>query len=53
MVKNPLAIDMNLGYTLDPASRINFAKVFTVEHNVKVMSVGRVAPSSLPDLQAY
>lgn len=31
---------------LDPASRINYAKYYTVEHNVKVKFIGRLAPSS-------
>lgn len=29
-------------HTFDPASRLNYAKVYTVEHNVKVCFVGRV-----------
>ncbi|RDL32580.1 uncharacterized protein BP5553_09036 [Venustampulla echinocandica] len=31
---------------LDPASRINYAKYYTVEHNVKVKFIGKLAPSS-------
>lgn len=31
---------------LDPKSRINYAKIYTVEHNVKVYFIGRIAPSS-------
>ncbi len=27
-------------------SRINYAKIYTVEHNVKVLFVGKIAPSS-------
>jgi hypothetical protein len=53
IVKEPIAIDMNPGHTLETASRLNFAKVFTVEHNVKVMPLGRVAPGSLHYLRAY
>jgi len=30
-------------HKLDPASRINYAKVYTVEHNVKVYFVGEIA----------
>jgi hypothetical protein len=31
---------------LEEESRINYAKIYTVEHNVKVLFIGRVAPSS-------
>lgn len=30
------------GETLDPMSRIDFGKVYTVQHNIKVMNVGRI-----------
>jgi hypothetical protein len=53
IVKEPIAIDMNPGHTLEAASRLNFAKVFTVEHNVKVMPLGRVARASLLYLESY
>jgi hypothetical protein len=29
---------------LDSASRMNYAKIYTVEHNVKVYFIGRIAP---------
>jgi hypothetical protein len=29
---------------LDPAARMNYAKVYTLEHNVKLHFVGRIAP---------
>lgn len=32
-------------HKLDPASRLNYAKVYTVEHNVKVHFIGQVAKS--------
>ena len=31
---------------LEPESRINYAKIYTVEHNVKVLFVGRIAGNS-------
>ncbi|KAG4435066.1 hypothetical protein IFR05_009456 [Cadophora sp. M221] len=31
---------------LEPASRINYAKIYTVEHNVKVLFIGEVSRSS-------
>lgn len=33
-------------HKLEPASRINYAKIYTVEHNVKVCFIGHIAPSS-------
>jgi hypothetical protein len=38
---------------LDPMSRLNFGKVHTVEHNVKVMNVGQVDARSLRYFEAY
>lgn len=38
---------------LDPMSRLNFKKIYTVEHNVKVMNVGKVTKDSLPVLIGY
>ena len=38
---------------LDAASRIDFARVRTVEHNVRVKHVGEVARKSLPYLRSY
>lgn len=31
---------------LEPISRLNYAKIYTVEHNVKVLFIGRIAPES-------
>ena len=38
---------------LDAMSRLNLSKIYTVEHNVKVMSVGKVTRDSLPVLLGY
>lgn len=38
--------------TIDPSSRLNFGKVYTVEHNIKVRNVGKVEKESLPRLRA-
>jgi hypothetical protein len=44
MTKDPIRIEMNTpSERLDPLSRLNFAKLYTVEHNVKVSFIGRVA----------
>ena len=39
--------------SLDVASRINFGKVYTVEHNLKVKDVGQISPTSLPKVIGY
>ena len=33
-------------HKLKPQSRINYAKIYTVEHNVKVLFIGEVSKSS-------
>jgi hypothetical protein len=38
---------------LHPASRINFGKLYSVEHNVKAMNIGTVDPGSMPRFLAY
>jgi hypothetical protein len=40
-------------HKLSPMSRLNFGKLFTVEHNVKVAPVGRITDRSMPDFLAY
>lgn len=37
-------------HKLDPTSRLNYAKLYTVEHNVKVCFIGRIAQSSQQQL---
>jgi hypothetical protein len=36
---------------LDPISRVNFARIYTVEHNVKVYEFGDVHRDSMADLR--
>jgi hypothetical protein len=44
MSKRPIRIEIkDPSHKLDPHSRLNYAKVYTVEHNVKVLFIGRVA----------
>jgi hypothetical protein len=38
---------------IDPMTRINFSKLYTVEHNVRVMKVGRIVDDDLPRLKKY
>jgi hypothetical protein len=44
MTKKPIRIEIkDPAHKLDPWSRLNYAKVYTVEHNVKVLFIGKVA----------
>lgn len=38
---------------MDPMSRLDFGRVYTVEYNVKVMKIGRVSPGHLKLLDKY
>ena len=52
--KTPIAVDKaSPDQKLHPLSRLNFAKIHTVNWNVKVMNVGKVAGESMPQLVAY
>jgi hypothetical protein len=39
--------------TIDPMSRLNFGRVYTVEHNIKVAKVGRIAQDYIKLLDDY
>jgi len=52
--RNPIAVKKaRADQKLDPASRLNFARVHSVDHRVKVMDVGSVIPECLQDLEEY
>jgi hypothetical protein len=54
LAKKPIAVEKaSADQRLDSMSRLNFKKVYTIEHNVKVMNVGKVAKDSLPALLGY
>jgi hypothetical protein len=54
MNKKPIAVDKaSADQKLDAMSRINFARVHTVNWNVKVMNVGMVTRESMPSLVSY
>jgi hypothetical protein len=38
---------------LDSMSRINFSKVHTIEHNIKVMDVGRISRDAMNDFREF
>jgi hypothetical protein len=40
----PIRVDViDQSHKLDPMSRLNYAKLYTVEHNVKVFFIGKIA----------
>ena len=54
MAKEPLEVEpAKSDQKLDPMSRLNFGKVYTVEHNVKVLPVGRITDASINRFNAY
>lgn len=54
MTKKPLRIvPASPGEKLDPMSRLNFGKVHTVEHNIRVRPIGRVSRAHMPDFVSY
>lgn len=54
MTKKPIAVDtVNAEQKLDRMSRINFGMPTSVEWNVKVMHVGRIAQNSMANFTGY
>jgi len=53
LVKVPIPIVVEDTDGLDPMSRINFGRIYTVEHNVRAMRVGRVPKAFIPLLKKY
>jgi hypothetical protein len=54
LIKEPIAVEKaSSEQKLDPMSRINYHKVYTIEYNVKVMNVGLVTRDSLVALLGY
>ena len=54
MNKDPVRVlSIDDSEKLDPLSRVNLAKSYPVEHNVKVKAVGEVFPAHLKRLQGY
>lgn len=46
----PIIVEVT-GENIDPMSRINFGRVYTVEHNVKVIKIGRIPNEHLDRLK--
>jgi hypothetical protein len=54
VVKQPIAVDKSSeDQVLDKYSRLNFARIHSVDFNTKVMDVGFVAKNSLAYLDGY
>jgi hypothetical protein len=51
--KSPIHIEVSDDYGLHPLSRINYGKVYAVEHNVKVREIGMVDEAHLDLLSGY
>ena len=52
--KEPLSIILEQsGEELDPMSRLDFGRVYTVEYNIKVKKIGRVYPGHVDRLDKY
>jgi hypothetical protein len=54
LTKLPLEVKVeNPGVSIDAMSRVNFAKPYTVEHNIKIQNIGRVVGESVQRLTEY
>ena len=54
LTKRPIAVDKaSADQRLDPMSRVNFKKIYTIEHNMKIMNVGKATKDSLPAFIGY
>lgn len=54
IVKEPIEVaPAGNDQRLDPMSRLNFGKIYTVEHYIKAMDVGMVTNRSKPYLSLY
>jgi hypothetical protein len=55
LTKSPMYIKVEKSSTgpVSPMSRLNFAKVYTVEYNVKVRPIGRLIPDSVWRMEEY
>ena len=53
MKKTPIKVTPVGKETLEAASRINFSKPHSIDHNVKFLNIGKVAASSMPYLTTY
>ncbi|KAL6235339.1 hypothetical protein BDW75DRAFT_143889 [Aspergillus navahoensis] len=54
MIKEPLEVSPETpDEHLDSMSRLNFSKIYTVEHNVKVLPIGKISSGSMTRFRQY
>jgi hypothetical protein len=54
MSKDPIAVELGQNADpLKPSSRINFAQVHTIQHNVRAMNIGKIRETSWRHFDAY
>lgn len=53
LTKDPIRVMAVGDHQLEELSRINFAKIYLVEHNIKVLEVGEVASNHLRTFLKY
>jgi hypothetical protein len=53
MVRHPIRIKPRSSEKFHKASRINFSKIYTIEHNVKVKNIGKVDDEYMPLIMQY
>ncbi|KAL5001327.1 hypothetical protein BDV10DRAFT_160449 [Aspergillus recurvatus] len=54
MIKEPLEVSPESpDEHLDSMSRLNFSKIYTVEHNVKVLPIGKISSGSMTRFRQY
>lgn len=53
ITKEPIRVLSRNGEALIPSSRINYGKPYAVEHNVKVLEIGKIIPEHMHLLEAY
>lgn len=54
MGKDPVEVEpAGPDQKLDPPSQLNFGRLYTAEHNVKALPVGRVMDGSMARFNAY
>jgi hypothetical protein len=54
LTKDPFPIIVETrGEQIDETSRINFGRVYSVEHNLRVMKIGRISTQDIPRLKEY
>lgn len=54
LTKSPMFVTIeNENVSVDSMARINFAKVYTIEHGVRVQSIGRIVSDSIWQMEKY